>query len=231
MNQNEPQNEEILLYSADADSGSPDTDSLNNITGQLSQYHKWKMQSKFIRIHDGKLLSIVEHFLTSSKKYQVRLVHLDPTPVRIRTINYRLGLLSLLVGALACLPLNDAVNSLMTQWTTHTLSISVVLITISLLAFSLMLYRSKNTLVFVSHYGRHPMVTLLHNNPSKDAFRMFSDHLAGQIRQSRQDSLLNKSQQLAAELGELRRLRDESALSEAEYEVAKTNIFSHHADT
>jgi hypothetical protein len=229
MNQEANESEQILLYSTDEESSAPSKETFANITLRLSQYNKWKMQRKIFKVHDNKILSVVDLSLTASKKYWFQLCHLDPQPERLRALDYRLGIVSIILGLNAYLLtyLNNHFN--LNNWILSYTSIMTLLITAALIVFAFMLYKSKNLVVYHSYYGQHPIALLLNNNPSKSDFDQFITKLSTLITQARKAKIIEKSQALASELSEMRRLKDESVISNDEYDEIKQHILSHHS--
>jgi len=96
----------------------------------------------------------------------------------------------------------------------------------TLLAF---FYLSHDTVYFRSQFGKIRLFELANNNPDKDTFRSFVNRIVVQINKSKAAKNMNQSQLLAAELKELRRLKDENIVPVESYEKAKQQIFKHEA--
>lgn len=220
--------EEILLVSDDDNAGQPDPAQFRHITGQLLQDSKWKMQRKLFRIHADKYISVKEQSLTAAKKFWIPLAHLDATPEHIKFINWRLGLGAFITLQLAILVLYLKFSVNLGSWSAYTTAPVTLLLTASLVLLALTIYTSTNHFVFRSRYGRHPIAVVLNNLPSKQECQQFIQTLSERIEQAGESGRHDKSRQLAAELSELRRLRDTAAISNEEYAQAKHNIFSHH---
>ena len=90
-------------------------------------------------------------------------------------------------------------------------------------------YLSHDTVYFRSQFGKIRLFELANNNPDKDEFREFINKIVVQINKSKAAKGMNQSQLLAAELKELRRLKDECIVPEESYEKAKRLIFKHEA--
>ena len=86
-----------------------------------------------------------------------------------------------------------------------------------------------DTVYFRSQFGKIRLFELANNNPGKDDFRDFINKIVVQINKSKAAKGMNQSQLLAAELKELRRLKDEKIVPEEAYEKAKRLIFKHGA--
>ena len=78
-------------------------------------------------------------------------------------------------------------------------------------------------------YFTNDTVYFRNKNPDSDSFRAFINELVTQINKSKTASNKNNSQLLASELQQLRRLKDETVITEDVYEKAKALIFKHDA--
>jgi hypothetical protein len=220
--------EEILLYSND-EARQPDEAEFKHVTGHLLQDSKWKMQRKLFRIYDDKYLSIKEHTLTSAKKYWFPLAHLDPEPEHCKSLNWRLGLGAFITALVAFLVIDLRITTDLGQWATFATASITLLLIATLAQLAWMIFTSTNHFVFRSCYGRYTIATVLNNLPSKPECQQFIEMLIERIEQNtRRSGFHDKRQKLAAELSELRRLRDSAAIHDEEYEQAKDNILSQH---
>lgn len=226
MSQNQQAEEKILLYSRDPNT--PTQASLTNVTQQLSQYNKWKMQRKIFKVYDDKYLSVVDLSLMTSKKYWFQLCHLDPEPENIRSMDYRFIIATLVLGIIAYLTLYAGASFKLGFINQYYKPLAALLITSSVISLVFAIYISKNVTIFYSYNARFPMAVLLKNYPSKAEYRSFLAALSALVRQARDTSIHEKSQDLANELSELRRLKNDGFVTQKEYDEAKRNIFSHH---
>lgn len=226
MSEENQASEEILLYSRDTQTKAQV--SLNTVTHQLSQYNRWKMQRKLFKVYDDKILSVVDMSLTSTKKYWVQLCHFDPEPVNVRSINFRIGLAALVLSLIAYLTVSAGTSFELATLNQHYKSIAALLITLSVICLVFMIYTSKNLTVFFTYHARYPIAMFLKNYPSKSEYNTFVSTLSELVKRARETSIHEKSQDLANELSELRRLKNASIVTENEYDEAKRKIFSHH---
>ncbi len=159
-------------------------------------------------------------------KYRVNLAYLDPRPFRNRHIAWRWLYASLALigvdGAMIFSGLLDGASLVQTGL----FAASTVAALISLLAF---FYFTRDSVYFRSQFGKIKLMELTNNNPDKESFRAFISQLVKQIKKSKTDSNKDDSQLLAAELQQLRRLKDETVIAENAYEKAKRLIFKHEA--
>ena len=227
MNEENQADEEILLYSRDTQATAQV--SLNTVTHKLSQYNKWKMQRKLFKVYDDKILSVVDMNLMSTKKYWVQLCHLDPQPENIRSINYRLGLGALVLCLIAYLTVYAGTTLEWPPLQHYYKSLASLLVSLAVIGLVYMIYTSKNIIVYSTLHARYPMAVLLKNYPTKTEFNRFITSLSEAVKQARAASIHEKSQDLANELSELRRLKNADVVSEQEYDTAKRKILSHHS--
>ena len=220
--------EEILLSSNDEYDRQPDPEQFKHITAQLMQDSKRKMQRKLFRIHNGKFLSVKEHTLTSKKTYWFPLAHLDPEPEHHKSINWWLVLSAVITCQVAILIVYLRFSMDLGRWAAYTTAPATILFIASLILLVMTIYTYTNHFIYASRKGRYPIAVVLNNLPSKQACQEFIATLNASISQARQSAQRDESQQLAAELRELRRLRDEAAISNEDYARAKRNIFSNY---
>lgn len=225
---NQNVSEEILLSSPEATDIYPDAEKFKIITGQLHQDSKWKMQRKLFRIHYDKFLSVKEHTLTSKKNYWFPLAHLNPEPVRQRRINWKLVIGAVISCQIVILLLYMRISLNLGDWTRYTTIPTILLFASTLILTGLSIFTSSNNYVFHSRKGHYPIAIVLNNLPSKQEFKQFITKLSQCIERAEQDLFGDESQRLAAEVSQLRRLRDEKAISNEAYISAKDTIFSHY---
>lgn len=220
--------EEILLSSDEELDAAPHPDQFKLVTGKLMQDSKWKMQRTLFRIHSNKYISVKQHTLSSKKNYWMPLALLDPAPEHVRTVNWWLVLSAIICCQIVVLLGYLRFSVDLGRWESYTLAPIVILSIATVALFAMTIYSSRNQFVFYSRHGRLPIAAVMNKLPSKRASRQFILDLCTLIEQTTKAERVDVSRQLAAELSALRRLRDESAISEAEYEQAKQNIFSHY---
>lgn len=159
-------------------------------------------------------------------KFRVDLGHLDPRPFRIRNIAWKW-----LYASLACWAV-DAVMIIGGWFDTSSINLMGLFIAATVCAIMTLLaffYLSYDTVYFRSRYGKIRLLELENKRPNQKAFTVFINRLVVQINKSRNSSDKNTSQFLAAELKELRRLKDETIVPGESYEKAKRLILKHEA--
>jgi hypothetical protein len=159
-------------------------------------------------------------------KFRLDLAFLDPRPFRIRNIAWKWLYASLALWGL------DAVMIFAGWFDTSSIELMGLFIaftlgaTITLLAF---FYLSYDIVYFRSQYGKIRLLELENKRPNPQSFTAFINKIVVQINKSKTARGLDQSKFLAAELKELRRLKDESIVPEESYEKAKRLIFKHEA--
>lgn len=223
----EQQAEEILLESDETLATKPSEDTFNKVSAQLVQIQKWKRCSLGAQILDDKFLFVKSYQRGRSAKYWYNLMFADPVPKRHQSIDWRWGLASLVffLNAAGLLAIEHYYQ--LSARFVYFNSITVVLVTLGLIGFLMMIYKAKNALVFHTLHGQMPILSLAVNNPSKEEYQSFAKSLRQCIEQLQQRAH-KVNNQLAKELGEHRRLKDENVVSEQEYEKAKNRILSQH---
>jgi hypothetical protein len=159
-------------------------------------------------------------------KFRLDLAYLDPRPFRLRNIVWKWLYASLTLWVLAGV-------YVFTGWldpsSVNSLGIFTAIIVVALLTLLAFFYLSHDTVYFRSQFGKIRLFELANNNPDKDTFRSFVNRIVVQINKSKAAKNMNQSQLLAAELKELRRLKDENIVPTESYEKAKQEIFKHEA--
>jgi len=159
-------------------------------------------------------------------KYRLNLAYLDPRPFRDRHIAWRW-----LYAGLALLGVDAALifSGWMNSGSMITLGLFIAATAVALMTLMAFFYFTHDTVYFRSQFGKIKLMELINNNPDNDSFRAFINQLVMQINKSKTDSNKNNSQLLTSELQQLRRLKDETVISEEVYENAKLRIFKHDA--
>ena len=162
----------------------------------------------------------------ASTSFRIDLAYLEPRPFRLRNIVWKWLYASLALWVLAGV-------LVFAGWFDHSsiasLGIFTGIIVIALLTLLAFFYRSHDTVYFRSQFGKIRLFELTNNNPNREAFRGFVKQIVMHINKSKAAKNMNESQLLAAELKELRRLKDENIVPVESYEKAKQQIFKHEA--
>jgi len=159
-------------------------------------------------------------------KFRLDLAFLDPRPFRIRHIAWKWLYTSLALWAL------DAVMIFAGWIDTSSIELMGLFIAMTLGAIITLLaffYLSYDTVYFRSQYGKIRLLELENKRPNPQSFTAFINKIVVQINKSKTARGLDQGKFLAAEMKELRRLKDEFIIPEESYEKAKRLIFKHEA--
>ncbi len=159
-------------------------------------------------------------------KYRIHLACLDTRLFRVRTVKWNWLYASLALWLLDTLLVYMALTKTPSM---IFLGLSVATTTTALLTLLAFFYYFRDTVIFRSQYGKVKLLEVINKNPDRDSFRSFISTFVAQINKSKADTGFNQNQFLVRELQELRRLKDETVISEASYEKAKRLIFKHEA--
>ena len=193
---------------------------------ELTQFSLFKSYCVHYTLFDGHFLSVYSKTVFSKpKNYWLNLAYLEPTPRRVLKIDrpalYATGILSL--AAVVVSLINGFSDE---PWTL--LPTSVAMICSALIAFLVLIYRSRDRVVFYSRYGRVNWLEFLIKKPNQRAYKEFIEKIGGASHavSSRQSS--RHELRLGAELREHRRLRDEGVLPSKVYEDVKGRLLGQH---
>lgn len=194
---------------------------------EFEQSHKLRGIHRHLSVfNDSQCYQKIKNKHRRKYKFRLDLAFLDPRPFRIRNIAWKWLYASLALWGL------DAIM-LVAGWV-DTSSIELlglfIIFTVgaivTLLAF---FYLSYDTVYFRSQYGKIRLLELENKRPNPKSFTAFINKIVVQINKSKTARGLDQSKFLAAELKELRRLKDEAIVPEESYEKAKRLIFKHEA--
>jgi hypothetical protein len=217
----QPVDDEITQFSDD------EKVPVEHVNFEFEQSHKLRgMYRKLTFFNDTQCYQKIKIKHRRKYKFRLNLAYLDPRPFRLRHIVWKWLYASI---ALWC----GAAAFVVTEWfdssSVISLGIIVGVIVAALLTLLTFFYLSHDTVYFRSQFGKIRLFELANNNPNKDDFREFINKIVVQINKSKAAKGMNQSQLLAAELKELRRLKDESIVPDENYEKAKRLIFKHEA--
>lgn len=219
--------EEITLSSSEFDQFKEEAGP-TSVTSEIQQNIRIKEQLKLFRIFDKKYLNVNQKTADATTSFFVKLSVLDSTPVRKRMIKYFPLLLGLVLISLAGFIFYLKQLGLPILHNPYVYTVIVAFAAIGSILIVYVIKESRNVLIFYSQHGRIPIAELFYRIPDKATFNHFVSELMDCINTERSKSHYTKTQTLAAELSEHRRLRDEGALTNKEYETAKNNIMAFH---
>lgn len=220
--------EEQITLSSSAFDQFKDDDKPTTVTREMSQAVRIKEQLKLFRIFDKKFINVNEKTADGVTSYFFKLSMLDPTPVRKRIIKFKPLIAGFMLLGLAWLAYYFKKTGHPLLESLYVYTVIVALAALGLILIVYVIKEFRNVLVFYSQHGRIPVAELLYRIPNKIEFQQFVTELVECINISKSMTTYSDSQLLAAELSEHRKLRDEGALSDREYETAKNNIMKFH---
>jgi hypothetical protein len=199
-----------------------------NINRVMVQESRAKGELRRFEIYNDKFIKINIHNIFGDKVYHLNMAMLEPWPSLHRRISWRwllaLGYFSLATSIYVIYLYHHPEREILGRLIPF-ITLFLLLALASLLMF---LYQSPNVMEFRSRYGNSVLISLLKNRPNKREFKHFTDELKTRVLAAGQAVPFNKTQMLAIELNELRRLTDEGVLLEHEYQQAKDRVLSMH---
>ncbi len=164
-------------------------------------------------------------------KYRVDIAYLNPHPFREHNIAWKwlytaaaLLVLSVMLGVIGWF--SNAFGSTMNIYYSTSIVVSISATLIALLLFA---HNTYDKVIFKTQFGNVKLIELINKYPSKDDFRQFVGRFIIQIKKARVNKGFTTSKFLARELREIRRLRNETVVTEEEYQTAKKVIFKHNS--
>ena len=203
---------------------------VNKINEEFSQSSSLKgLQYRFTLFNDNQCYQHKERKHGGKFKFRINLGYLDPKPVHRFQLaeSWLIGTAILAIVSLLMVYLNwfrpGTINSSLGM------TLTIAAVTLCLLSLLLTILKSGNRVYFYSQFGRASILELLNANPDKKSFNNFMQTLSQFIISAQASARLDRTEQLAQELKELRRLKDEMVISRQDYERAKKRIFRNKA--
>ena len=203
---------------------------MDSIDFELEQINKMRGINRKITVFNGNhCYQAIKDKHQRKYKYRVDIAYLNPQPYRVHNIAWKwlylatgLGLITATVGIIGWL----------TGWLGATPGIYHTIAVVggasaTLIALLLFAHLSYDKVVFKTQYSGIRLIELVNKYPSKDEFRQFVGKFMVQIKRAKAKKAFTTSRYLAMELKELRRLRDETVVTEKHYQDAKKLIFRH----
>ncbi len=162
-------------------------------------------------------------------KYRVDIAFLNPNPVRQQHVAWKwlyAAAIALIVSFVLMI-VGWFSNLLASSSSVYYSTAVVVVFSVALIALLLFAHNSYDKVIFKTEFGHVKLIELINKYPDKDEFRKFITRFIVQIRKARARKGFTPSKFLACELREIRRLRDETIVTEEEYQAAKVIIFKH----
>jgi hypothetical protein len=200
--------------------------SSKRINNTLTQQSRSTGEMRSFEIYNDKFIKVATQSLFGNKTYHLNMSMLEPWPSHHRKISWR-WLLSVLCFGLLTAALSLYLYQHQDQQTlSRLLPYIVAFVLLTLGSLIMFVYRSPNVMEFRSRYGNCTLLSLLHNKPSRKTFKAFVAELRARILAASQAVTFDKKQMLAIEMKELRRLTEEGALNEDDYERAKARLLN-----
>lgn len=170
----------------------------------------------------------VEYKTGGKKKFRINLSYLNAIPESRVQYAYNWFIFSLLMFVMAVLSLYSlARGHQVDQLITASVAASTVLLSIGALVIGYI--KSTCRITFYSHYGRAPILELIKSSPNSKDYVTFVEVLQRKINTFNQPVDGDLRAYLHKELDELRRLKNESVLSSAEFNSAMQRIIKNGA--
>ena len=200
---------------------------VEHINFEFEQSHKLQGMLRQLSVfNDSQCYQSIKNKHRRKYKFRLDLGYLDPRPFRLRNIVWKWLYASLALWVFAAV---FVFAGWFDQSSIASLGIFTGIIVSALLTLLTFFYLSHDTVYFRSQFGKIRLFELANNNPDKDSFHGFVNKIVVQINKSKAAKNMDQSQLLAAELKELRRLKDEGIVPGESYEKAKLQIFKHEA--
>jgi hypothetical protein len=200
---------------------------IDHVNFEFEQSHKLRGIVRQLTIfNDSQCYQKIRNKHGRKYKFRLDLAFLDPRPFKIRHIAWKWLYASLALWGLG------AIMIFAGWFDTSSIELMGLFVAITVGAIMTLLaffYLSYDTVYFRSQYGKIRLLELENRRPNPQSFTAFINKIVVQINKSKTARGLDQSKLLAAELKELRRLKDENIVPEESYEKAKRLIFKHEA--
>lgn len=204
--------------------------SVDRVNGHFRQQSKLKgIEREFTIFNDIQCYQRVVKKHAGKQKFRINLSYLDPKPERdfiladnwliTAAISAVLSFLIVYAGWFSQHNLNHPVLIIM----------AIASVCFCCIAFLIAILRTNDRLVFYSRFGHAPILEFINNNPEKEHFKTFINTLQKHIVHAQNTAAIPVTDQLTLEIQELRRLKNETVITESVYERAKRRIFKNSA--
>lgn len=203
---------------------------VKKINQELRQQSKLRGELReFTLFNDVQCYQRVQKKHLGKYKFRVNLNYLNARPER----EYTLAINWLITAAISAIFSLSLIyigwfSSLQFSQSSATF-ITALSISFSCIALLIGLFRTTDRIILYSRYGHVPILEFINNNPDQQALSIFLGTLCKQISTAHHNSLLAPSEQLTQEIRELRRLRDETVITDAQYKQGVMLIFKNRA--
>lgn len=160
-------------------------------------------------------------------KFRINISYLNPRPIRQHKVAWKWVLIAIPFLLVSLIMVYAGLFSETFEPSSNFLYVLIGISLFSVICMLMAIHRSYDKWAFISEYGNVNLIELLNNQPDAVSFKVFIEQMTLQIRKAKQAKNKPLSESLAGELRDLRRLKDETVISETQYESAKQLIFKH----
>lgn len=227
--------DQITLSSSAPPNVNPHRIQLNQVTAELLQQSPFLGVKRLVHIYDHRVVKIKEKTGKGVKDFLVNMIILNDRPSWSVSMNFMLLVWSVVFAGAAYATMQLKAMNLeflapyvkdFYYW------IAAGILGVVAALFLLQMVRSFRLVwQFKSNLGNAPIISVLVTNPNISTVKAFINGLSDNIQRVRANNYLPDEHELAVELSEIRRLRDEGLVSDKAYEKAKTKIMGGHASS
>jgi hypothetical protein len=223
---------EINLQSIDDDTLFSDQDrvQVEEVNFEFTQNHKLRGIFREMSIFNShQCYQSIQNKHQRKYKYRVDMTFLDPRPFREKYMAWKWLFAALALLALSLVLIYVGWIGNYYEPGTYSEVTTVAGIFTAIVCALIFTHRSHDKVVFRTEFGKVKLIELINNHPDKQGFTSFLSKFVKQIKRAKTDSNFDTAKLVACELQELRRLKEESVISENRYEIAKKRLFKHKA--
>jgi len=181
---------------------------------------------RFMVFNDTQLYYTLRSFRNKdNKKQRFNLNYVNTQPDRACFVAWRW--LSTAIAALVWSIVLLYVGLFSPYQADYIVIVGVLMGTAGLLSMAVFYYRTQEKLIYKSYIANIPLFEVSNFKAGNKEFEKFIARLTDHIEQGQ--AAISMQQRLAGELKELRRIRDEGAITNEQYETARGIIFKHEA--
>ena len=190
----------------------------------LNQECNARGDKRAFEIYNDKFIKVITNNIINNHSYHLNLSMLAPWPVRHRNISWQ-WLLAVIYFSFTTLAFTAYLFYFQEgSKLERLLPFVVVFLLFSLATFLMFLYQSSNVMEFKTRYGNCVVLSLLHNRPNKEEFKLFVEEIKLRSLTASQAVKIDKNQMLNIEMNELKRLYSEGIITQHDFEEAKARI-------
>jgi len=182
-----------------------------------------------ISILEGQFVAVnVKRSRTAEQEHTVDLRFVDPRPVGIRKVVWPMVYAAIAITLLAIAAATFAIGFATPQQRILAVPTAIVLATFTVSSYLLCLYFTTESLLFVSVHGRARVIAITGGLGTTRAARQCAVDIVKHITLARKLSKQTRQTYLRDEMREHTRLYESDAITEEQYNDAKTRILQSH---